>query len=226
MQKTIFFDLDGTLTDSGPGIMNCARLALEHFGIPVDRQDRLRAFVGPPLREIFPKFGVPEDRVDEAVAVFRGRYIPVGKFENAPYPGVEELLRRLREDGFTLFVATSKPEVTAVEVLEHFGLAQYFDGICGASMERGRESKEAVIACLLSQTGSPDRVLMVGDTAYDVVGAKAHGIRTVGCTWGYGDREEMRRAGALAFADSPQALYEVISGIFSPEKEALNHGTL
>ena len=191
MAKTLFFDLDGTLTDSGPGIMNCAAFALERLGLPVPERTALRAFVGPPLRKIFPQFGVPEARADEAVQIFRSRYIPIGKFENSPYPGIEALLQRLRESGFTLFVATSKPEVTAVEVLEHFGLAGYFEKICGASMERGR-------------------VLMIGDTDYDVLGAKAHGIATIGCTWGYGDPESLRRAGALALADTPEELYELL----------------
>lgn len=210
MAKTLFFDLDGTLTDSGPGIMNCAAFALERLGLPVPERTALRAFVGPPLRKIFPQFGVPEARADEAVQIFRSRYIPIGKFENSPYPGIEALLQRLRESGFTLFVATSKPEVTAVEVLEHFGLAGYFEKICGASMERGRESKQEVIACLLDQIGPPGRVLMIGDTDYDVLGAKAHGIATIGCTWGYGDPESLRRAGALALADTPEELYELL----------------
>jgi len=210
MTKTVFFDLDGTLTDSGPGILNCAQAALEHFGIHVEDRARLRAFVGPPLREMFPQFGVPEDRVDEAVRVFRARYIPIGKFENSPYPGIEALLQELKAEGYALFVATSKPEVTAVEVLEHFRLAQYFDGIFGASMERGRESKEDVIAYLLSKIGSPDQVLMVGDTAYDVIGAKAHNIRTIGCTWGYGNASEMREAGAAVLVDTPEELHAAI----------------
>lgn len=210
MAGTLFFDLDGTLTDSGPGIMNCARLALERLGLPVPDDRALRAFIGPPLWQIFPKFGVPEDRVDEAVRIFRERYIPIGKFENSPYPGIEELLQKLKCAGFSLFVATSKPEVTAIEVLEHFGLAQYFDGICGASMERGRETKEDVIAYLLQKSGRPDRVLMIGDTHYDVLGARAHGIRTIGCTWGYGEAEEMRAAGAAALADTPEQLYALL----------------
>lgn len=210
MAKTLFFDLDGTLTDSGPGIMNCAAFALESLGLPVPERAALRAFVGPPLREIFPKFGVPEAQVDEAVRIFRSRYIPIGKFENSPYPGMGALLQRLKEAGFPLYVATSKPEVTAVEVLEHFGLAGYFEKICGASMERGRETKQEVIACLLDQIGAPDRVLMIGDTDYDVLGAKAHGIGTIGCTWGYGDVESLRRTGALALADTPEELYTML----------------
>lgn len=153
--------------------------------------------------------------MDEAVRVFRERYIPVGKFENTPYPGIETLLQRLKQAGFTLFVATSNPETTAVEVLEHFGLAGYFAKICGASMERGRETKQEVLACLLAQTGTPDRVLMIGDTDYDVLGAKAHGIATIGCTWGYGEAESLRRAGAMALADTPEELYTLLLSAFS-----------
>lgn len=211
MQNAIFFDLDGTLTDSGPGIMNCAQLALDHFGIPVASREDLRVFVGPPLRQTFARFGVPPEKIDEAIQVFRGRYVPIGKFENTPYPGIQELLRDLKAAGYALYVATSKPQVTAIEVLEHFHLAQYFQVICGASLDEGRETKEDVITYLLSQIGSPDRVVMVGDTDYDVIGARAHGIDTIGVTWGYGEREAMVAAGAVALADTPQDLHRLLT---------------
>ena len=119
MSRAIFFDLDGTLTDSGPGIINCAQLALAHFGIQVPDRDQLRVFVGPPLRQSFARFGVPPASLDEAIARFRARYVPIGKFENTPYPGIAGLLDRLQGAGYRLFVATSKPQVTAQEVLEH-----------------------------------------------------------------------------------------------------------
>lgn len=211
MQNAIFFDLDGTLTDSGPGIMNCAQLALNHFGIPVPSREDLRVFVGPPLRQTFARFGVPPEKIDEAIQVFRGRYVPIGKFENTPYPGIQELLRDLKAAGYALYVATSKPQVTAIEVLEHFHLAQYFQVICGASLDEGRETKEDVITYLLSQIGSPDQVVMVGDTDYDVIGARAHGIDTIGVTWGYGEREAMVAAGAVALADTPQDLHRLLT---------------
>ena len=127
MSRAIFFDLDGTLTDSGPGIINCAQLALAHFGIQVPDRDQLRVFVGPPLRQSFARFGVPPASLDEAIARFRARYVPIGKFENTPYPGIAGLLDRLQGAGYRLFVATSKPQVTAQEVLEHFQLARYFE---------------------------------------------------------------------------------------------------
>lgn len=211
MTKAIFFDLDGTLTDSGPGIMNCAQPALAHFGISVADRNQLRVFVGPPLRQSFAQFGVAPEDIDEAIRIFRARYVPIGKFENAPYPGIEDLLARLKAAGYSLFVATSKPEVTAIEVLEHFHLAQYFDRICGASLDEGRETKEDVITYLLAQIGDPGQTVMVGDTDYDVIGAKAHGIPTIGVTWGYGEVEAMKTAGAVALANTPEELHHLLS---------------
>lgn len=206
----ILFDLDGTLTDSGEGITKCAQLALEHFGIRVEDRNQLRIFVGPPLRESFPKFGVPEDQVEEAVRIFRSRYLTVGKFENRPYPGIRELLETLRNQGHRLFVATSKPETTAVEILEKFRLSDYFERICGASMDSGRDSKEAVIAYLLELAGNVEDAVMVGDTEFDVIGASAHGIPTIGVNWGYGDIEAMERAGAAAIAHDTEELLTLL----------------
>ena len=133
--KSILFDLDGTLTDSGEGIMNCAVYALSHFGIPAPTEAELRTFVGPPLTETFVRFGVPADQAEEAVRIYRSRYIPIGKFENHPYPGIRELLEKLKAEGHELFVATSKPETTSIEILEHFDLAKYFNKICGAATD-------------------------------------------------------------------------------------------
>jgi phosphoglycolate phosphatase len=201
----IFFDLDGTLTDSGPGILNCAELVLTHFGIPVPSREALRVFVGPPIRDTFRKFGVPEAEIETAVEVFRGRYTTVGKFENTPYPGIRELLEALKADGHRLYVATSKPEVTAKEILDKFDLSRYFEKICGAAMDGSRDDKAQVIAYLLGGR-APEDVLMVGDTAYDVLGAKAHGIPTVGVAWGYGDTAQMLEAGAVKIVKKPQEL--------------------
>ncbi|MDY6040304.1 MAG: HAD-IA family hydrolase [Candidatus Faecousia sp.] len=208
--NAILFDLDGTLTDSGEGIMKCAKLALDHYGIPVQNRDALRVFVGPPLAETFIKFGVPPEKTEEAIAIFRSRYLSVGKFENFPYPGISTLLRDLKDRGFRLYVATSKPEPTAVEILEHFGLAAYFEQICGASMGTSRTTKDEVIAYLLEQNGRADHILMVGDTAFDVLGAKAHGIPTIGVAWGYGNVTEMQQAGAVAIAHNMDELFNLL----------------
>lgn len=210
MQKAILFDLDGTLTDSGEGIINSVIPALEHYGIAIPPREELRVFVGPPLHDTFLRFGVPADQLENATKIYRSRYIPIGKFENAPYPGIPELLETLKSQGHKLFVATSKPEPMAVEILEHFDLARYFDRICGASMDTSRSSKEAVIAYLLEQNGSAENMVMVGDTKYDVIGAKAHGIPTIGVSWGYGEIDEMLEAGAAAIAHTTQELLELL----------------
>ena len=212
MQKAILFDLDGTLTDSGEGIINSVIPALEHYGIAIPSREELRVFVGPPLHDTFLRFGVPADQLENATKIYRSRYIPIGKFENAPYPGIPELLESLKAQGHKLFVATSKPEPMAVEILEHFDLAQYFDRICGASMDTSRSSKEAVIAHLLEQNGSAENMVMVGDTKYDVIGAKAHGIPTIGVSWGYGEIDEMLESGAAAIAHTTQELLELLQG--------------
>lgn len=211
--KAILFDLDGTLTDSGEGIINCAILALEHFGCPIPSRDEMRVFVGPPLHESFIKHGVPADKADEAVAVYRSRYIPIGKYENTPYPGIRELLEALKAEGHTLYVATSKPEGMSVDILEHFDLAKYFDRICGATMDTSRSTKDAVIAYLLEQNGRADNMVMVGDTKFDVLGAKAHGIPAIGVSWGYGEVDDMVQAGAAAIAHSTEELLALLRKI-------------
>ena len=210
-KKAIFFDLDGTLTDSGEGIINCAILALEHFGIPVPSREEMGVFVGPPLDQTFIKFGIPAEKAQEAIDVFRSRYLVVGKFENAPYPGIHGLLERLKSQGHRLFVATSKPEVTALEVLEKFELTQYFEVICGATMDGSRVHKADVIAYLLDKIGAQEQVLMVGDTEFDVTGAAAHGIQTIGVSWGYGKVAAMEQAGAIAIAHTMNELEQLIN---------------
>ncbi|MGM9549462.1 MAG: HAD hydrolase-like protein [Faecousia sp.] len=210
MQKTILFDLDGTLTDSGEGIINCAVFALEHFGLPIPSREELRSIVGPPLYDSMLKYGVPAEKLDEAVAVFRSRYNPIGIFENTPYPGIRELLEALKQDGHKLCVATSKPEEMAHRVLTHFDLERYFDTVCGATLDESRSSKDAVIAFLLAQNGRPDNMVMVGDTKFDVLGAAAHGIPTIGVAWGYGDAADMEAAGAAVIAHTPGELLELL----------------
>lgn len=205
-KKAIFFDLDGTLTDSGEGIINCATLALEHFGLPVPSREEMRVFVGPPLDQTFIKYGVPAEKAQEAIEVFRSRYRTVGKFENFPYPGIREALQTLKEQGHRLFVATSKPEVLANEVLGHFALTEFFEQIAGATLDGSRSHKADVITYLLSLTGDVGQTLMVGDTAFDVTGAAAHGIPTIGVSWGYGKVEDMEKAGAKAIAHSMEEL--------------------
>ena len=210
MKKTILFDLDGTLTDSGEGIINCAILALEHFGCRIPSREEMRVFVGPPLHESFINHGVPADKAEEAIKIYRSRYIPIGAYENTPYPGIRELLEALKAAGHKLYVATSKPEAMSINILKHFDLAKYFDMICGATMDTSRSSKEAVIAYLLEQNGRADNMIMVGDTKFDILGAKEHGIPAIGVSWGYGKVEDMEAAGATAIAYSMDELLSLL----------------
>ena len=204
--KHILFDLDGTLTDSGEGILHCAELTLQHYGLPVPPRSEMRSMVGPPLKDSFRRYGIPESELDNAVAFYRKHYLAVGQFENAPYPGIRELLTKLKGEGKQLYVATSKPEGMAKNILKHFDLDGFFTLICGAATDEERSTKEAVIEYLLSQLESREALIMVGDTIYDVKGAAHHGIPCVAVTWGYGVPEDMKNAGAQ-IASTMEELY-------------------
>ncbi len=205
----ILFDLDGTLTDSGEGIMNCFDITLRHFGLPVPSREAMRVIVGPPLRDSFLRFGVQSHQLEEAVAVYRHHYNITGRFENYPYPGIADVLSRLKAAGHKLYVATSKPETMSIEILTHFNLASYFEIICGAATDHSRNTKEAVIAYLLAQLDDKADLVMVGDTIYDVDGAKAHKIPCIAVTWGYGRPEEMAAAGAVLVSSMQALLSEI-----------------
>ena len=212
MKKTILFDLDGTLTDSGEGIMNCAKLALRTYHLPIPDEKAMRTLIGPPLEVSFARFGMKQEDIPQAIEVFRKRYSAVGKYENVPYPGIHDLLQTLKQQGHTLAVATSKPEVMALDILHHFDLDRFFgENICGATLDRSRITKEDVITFLLNSMGNPENLIMVGDTQYDVIGAKAHGIPTIGVTWGYGEEDSIRTAGAAAIAHNMQELLSLLN---------------
>ncbi len=208
----ILFDLDGTLTDSGPGIIRCARETFIKYGIPVPDDAAMRTMVGPPLRESFHRFGIPAHQVEEAIAYYRWLYTDGGgKYENVPYPGIAPLLQRLRAQGHRLFVATSKPEHMAVDILEHFELAQYFDEICGSLQDGVRDKKSAVISYLLEKIGGSEKPMMVGDTVFDVLGAAELSIPAIAVSWGYGNVADMEAAGAISVANSMDELYDQLN---------------
>lgn len=206
--KQILFDLDGTLTDSGEGIMHCTELTLEHYGLPIPPRSEMRSMVGPPLRDSFLRFGIPEAEIENAVAFYRKHYLTTGQFENEPYPGIRELLHKLTAEGNKLYLATSKPETMAADILQYFDLKQYFTIICGA-VPGGRSTKEEVIAHLLTQLDTRENLVMVGDTIYDVKGATFHNIPCIAVAWGYGELENMKAAGAQ-IAETAEELYKLL----------------
>lgn len=208
-KKYVLFDLDGTLTDSQDGIMTAIEYALEYYGIQVKERDSLRPFLGPPLSESMQKYcGFGRVKAVEAVEKFREYYNTRGKFENKVYPGVESMLKAVQETGCRLYVATSKPEEIAREILEHFGLAGYFDYIGGATSDDSRVKKSDVVRYVMDKAGivRPDEAVMVGDRKHDIVGAKENGLEAVGVLYGYGDRQELEAAGADYLAEQAEEI--------------------
>lgn len=207
----ILFDQDGTLADSGPGIIRCAKLALNHYGI--DREDKdLRVFVGPPLRDSFLNFGIEEKEVANAIEIYRNEYKDKGIFENSLYPGILSMLKQLKEDGHHLYVVTSKPKPMAEKVVEHYGMSPYFDKLYGTSIDKLiAETKSDLIHRAIEE--NKDLVsgfLMVGDTKFDILGAKGNKIRSVAVLYGYGSEESIDRAGPDFKVNNPSELLHLI----------------
>jgi phosphoglycolate phosphatase len=205
----LLFDLDGTLTASGPGILASVRHALAELGEPIPPQDVLDQFIGPPLLDSFVHFcGMGPDRAWAAVRAYRDHYGERGMFENSVYDRIPGALDTLRAGGRTLAVATSKAEPYARRILDHFGLTDRFAVVVGSQLDGTRTAKVEVIAEALRRLGQPDpgRAVMVGDRSHDVLGAAALGMPCVGALWGYGTAEELRHAGAVLMVETPAHL--------------------
>ena len=213
-RNVLLFDLDGTLTDPKEGITTCVQVALERCGVTVEDRDVLCPFIGPPLKEAFMAFyGFDSEKADEAVKAYRERFATVGKFENKVYDGMEGFLQNLCSHGKRLMVATSKPEIFAKEILEHFGLARYFSFIGGALLDDSRVLKEDVVAYVLKENGvSSQEAVMIGDREHDVFGAHKNGVPCIGVLYGYGGREELLHAGAEAVAATLDELTDLLIG--------------
>ena len=213
-KKYIFFDLDGTLTDSADGIINSVIYALKSYGMEAGDREALRAFVGPPLAGSFSKYyGFDEKRSLEAVERYREYFREKGLFENQVYPGIREMLEELKKRGAVLMLATSKPELFSRQILEHFDLMQYFDFLGGATMEEKRTAKADLIRYVLESCGLEDclsQIRMVGDREYDIIGARENSIRSVGVLYGYGDRRELEEAGADTLAETVEELKKLL----------------
>jgi len=209
MTAAVLFDLDGTLTDSSQGILRCLRHAFARLAetggpsVTLPADEDLRWVVGPPLRESLAKLA-GEEAKEKLMGFYMERYSPIGAFENRVYDGVIEALDHLASQQVRLFVATSKNERDARAILEHFGLAGRFESINGARLDGSRAGKREMIADIVAAHDLRlASTTMIGDREYDMIGAKAVGVRAIGALWGYGAREELLRAGADALAASP-----------------------
>ena len=210
------FDLDGTLTDPGDGFVNCITHALLKLNCLRHSSSEIRRHVGPPLEETLGKLlAGDQSKIPAAVALYRERYGTDGYLENTVYPGIETALEDLKRKGVALFVATSKPSVFANQILEHFRLAEFFQGIYGSEFNGTHSNKAQLIRHILTtQSLSRASTAMIGDRAHDVVGALANGVRPIGVLWGYGTREELSNAGASAFCEHPSQMAEVLTSNF------------
>jgi phosphoglycolate phosphatase len=206
MTASVFFDLDGTLTDPKPGITECIRYALSGLGRTPPPNDELTWCIGPPMPQ---SLGRLLDTTDDALiarglALYRERFGAVGLFENALYPGIPEAVAAVRAAGFATYVATSKPHVYATRIVEHFGLATLFDRVYGSELDLTRVDKADLIGYALAREGlDPARVVMIGDREHDMIGARRNGVRAIGVTYGYGSEAELRAHGAARLAHEP-----------------------
>lgn len=195
----LFFDLDGTIVDSGLGITKCVQYSAEKMKLEKPELDKLRAFVGPPLKEMFMEyFHLNESEGEKAVAYYRERYREKGIYENTVYEGIPETFQFFKKKGYKIALATSKPELFAKEILHFFGLDIYFDFIGGSTLGEERNTKTKVIEYNIRKMGikNKKRIVMIGDRKYDVVGAKEAEISSIGVLYGYGSQEELEQAGA------------------------------
>ncbi len=225
LHDVVLVDLDGTLTDSAPGIIESITYAYRTLGLPVPGEEALRSFVGPPLHVSAARHGVSEELMPEFLSAYRVAFVDGGMLNNRVYDGIVEVLDRVYRHA-RVVVATSKPEIFARQIMRHFGLDQYVVAVCGATLDAARSTKADVIAHALDTVrSSPDGlvvgtpIVMVGDRLHDVEGARVHGIATVGVRWGYAVPGELEDAGAAAIAQRPAELPELIRSALSPLPE-------
>ena len=211
--EAIFFDLDGTIIDSGEGVSNSVLYALKKFGIEETRENALR-FIGPPLAHSFKEFyGFDDEKASEGIKIYREYYKDKGIFECYLYDGIKELIIALKENGYKVVLCTSKPEEYAHRVLDFFKIKCYFDYACGATIdEKTRATKDDVMQYALDLSGvSPDKALMIGDRKFDICSANKFGLDSVGVTFGYGSREELTSSGATYVVDTADEILKMLT---------------
>ncbi len=208
MKDILLFDLDGTLTDPKEGITKCVEYALNAYGIQVESLDDLMGFIGPPLVESFQMFyGFDQDKAEEAVEKYRERFRDIGIFENRVYEGIHQLLGSCKAAGKKICLATSKPEVFAVRILDKYGLSEFFDEVVGSTLDGSINAKHEVIAEVfrrlhIDSDEDRSRVIMIGDRKHDILGAKRMGIQSIGVEFGYAEEGELLEAGADYIVDT------------------------
>lgn len=209
----VLFDLDGTLTDPGEGIIKCVQYALMHFDIDEHDVVKLRLFIGPPLKDSFMKYyGFSEAQAVEAIEKYRERYRSAGIFESRLYDGIETMLKSLKDRGGILAVATTKPAVFAEQIIKMYGLDGYFTFVSGSELDGRRTDKAEVIRYALDHIGSPDisMAVMVGDRKHDIIGAQKCGISSVAVRFGYAETGELESAGPDYIVDTVEELRELL----------------
>lgn len=213
-KKAVLFDLDGTLIDSSEGIIKSVRYALDHYGMEEPDTEKLYRFIGPPLSESFQKYyGFTAEKACEAVDVYRERYNKIGIYECSLYPGVEECIRTLKRKGYRIGMASSKPEESCRRILEHFGILKLFDEVVGATFDGSRDRKEDVLREALRRWDDllAEDMYLIGDTIFDVEGAKAVGMACVAVTFGFGDVQQMKEAGIVGICTDMHQLPALIA---------------
>ena len=220
MFEYILFDLDGTLTDPKLGITSSVQYALRALGIEEPSLDRLEPFIGPPLADSFREFyGLEGERLATAIDKYREQFATQGIFENEIYPGIPQMLADLKAKGKKLAIASSKPTLFVEQILEHFEIEKYFDHVVGSNMDGTRGTKEEVVEETLRQMltvemtpgQKRDAVAMVGDRKFDIEGARAHGITSVGVLFGYAPEGELEEAGADYIVNSVRSLQVLLT---------------
>lgn len=202
--QVIIFDLDGTLSNSKEGITKSVQYALSRLGIQEEDINSLEHFIGPPLtEELIRTYDMSEEEAYKGLEYYRERYVPIGIYETEVYPGTEEMLKELKNSGKHIALATSKPQEMAEEVLRFLKIDQYFDTVMGAELHGPRQSKQSVLEALFDKLELKDKTkyIMIGDTCFDIDGAKAVGIESMGVSYGFGDKHEMLEHGAMSVVD-------------------------
>lgn len=204
MYKTILFDLDGTLTDPYMGITNGIMYALDKMGMDIPPREELKSFIGPPLIDEFQrKYSMTLADAERSAAFYREYYTDKGLFENRVLDGAEEILKAVRDSGRRVYLATSKPDVMAVRILEHFGLLEYFDFVGAARLDGSIRTKTQVLQNILNETGcTAEECILVGDRMHDILGAHEVGMKCIAVMVGYGSREEFSQYGADFVAET------------------------